>query len=309
MYTSPKELKEFVEGNPSLVTKKQSKRFPSLFVLKYALTVFYANQWHLNDLLLECRGLVVDADYNVIIKPFTKVFNYQENGASIPLDEVCTVARKINGFMACVTIDTSYTDDFIISTTGSLDSDFVDLARKHIEPLRSKLYEYVGDTKVSYLFEICDESDPHIIKEEYGAWLIGLNVYSHEKEIISSFSEYLLDNASNFIGCMRPETYEMKFSDVLEMNRKCEHEGFMVIGKDTTLKLKSQYYLLTKWLARIGPTKFNRMVRMGNKTHAYVEFDEEFYKIIDYVFSIAHEWLITSEKNRIAIIKEFLSRS
>ena len=307
MYINPNELKEFVEGNPKLVTRKQSKRFPSLYVLKYSKSVFWDNLWHLNYLLLECRGLVVDDNYNVVIKPFTKVFNYQEKDTTIPLDEYCSVVRKINGFMACVTINTSSTDDFIISTTGSLDSDFVDLARKHIEPLKDKLIEFVGDNKVSFLFEICDEADPHIIKEEYGAWLIGANVYGHDNEI-TSISEYLLTFASKFIGCKRPITYIMKFSDVLEMNRTCEHEGFMVIGKDTTLKLKSPYYLITKFLSRMNETKFNSMVSHGYKATVFQKFDEEFYQLLNYIFSIKEQWSITEEQDRIAIIKEFLSR-
>lgn len=314
MNISPEALRELVENNPKLVTRKQSTRYRNLYVIKYTRDVFYSALWSSNDLLIECRGLIVDADYNMVVKPFTKVFNYQENGTTMHPDQICTAVRKINGFMCAVTLDYDNSYDLIISTTGSLDSDFVDLAYKHIKPYEDVIREkfvlnLAKPEKVTLLFEICDESDPHIIKEEYGAWLIGANCYIHENEHAINVYESVLDRWAAEMGFKRPEAfYGLRFSDVLDMNRKCCHEGFMVIGGGVTLKLKSPYYLVTKFLARMTEKKFNTLVQNNNKAEAYRRFDEEYYDLIDYVFGNPFMWRMLSEQGKIECIREFLNR-
>ena len=67
-------LINFIEANPQLVQVRQSVRYPKLSVIKYKKRVFYDNLW--NDILEECRGLVVDADFNIVSRPFTKIYNY-----------------------------------------------------------------------------------------------------------------------------------------------------------------------------------------------------------------------------------------
>ena len=78
------ELRSYIESNPSLVKMRRSTRYPGLFVVKYTRKVFYDGLW--NDVLEECRGLVVDADYNPIVKPFTKIYNRFERGTNIHRD-------------------------------------------------------------------------------------------------------------------------------------------------------------------------------------------------------------------------------
>ncbi|WP_225388713.1 hypothetical protein, partial [Escherichia coli] len=69
--------------------------------------------WSIDSRLLECRGIVVDADDNVVIWPFTKIFNRFENGTDLPADELVDVVRKVNGFMASVGV---YKGQLIVST-------------------------------------------------------------------------------------------------------------------------------------------------------------------------------------------------
>lgn len=300
------ELKEFVENNPRLVNRRESKRHPGLFVLKYDRRVFYDNLWHLSPLLMECRGLVVDADYNVIIKPFTKVFNYQENGTTIDRDELCTIVRKVNGFMGVATYAPHISDKLIYSTTGSLDSDFVDLIAKHVDQYEERI-KNIGPG--SYIFEICDETDPHIIKEEEGAWLIGVSDMEYED---AAYREDWLKMAADCIGCKRPEhRIDVRFSDIVKMAQECQHEGYMVYGNvsGTALKIKSPYYLTTKFLARAGDKKLMEGIFSNNINVARQKFDEEFYPLIDYLRSHGDSFLVVGEQDRIGIIRAFLSRN
>jgi hypothetical protein len=305
MISAP-ELKKFVEENPKLVVRRQSKRYPGLFVLKYGREVFYKNLWHVNPLLLECRGLVVDVDYNVIVKPFTKVFNYGENGTTIDRDEKCEWVRKVNGFLGVVTYDSRIsTTDLIYSTTGSLDSDFVDLIAKHVEPLKGAILDnIVGSSglKTTLLFEICDPADPHIIMEEPGAWLIGADLYYGFK-----LREITIDIIATMIGAKRPEKGYGRFSEIVKMANECKHEGYMVYGmeSETALKIKSPYYLISKFLARAGDKKLMDTILSGDPS-ARSRIDEEFYPLIDHLATIAEEFKAMEEQQRIAYVQEYL---
>ena len=76
-------MKFHVEGlvEQGLVKKKTYKdgEFSGLSVLKYSRKVFYDNLWNKDKRLLDCRGMVVDSDDNIVVWPFTKVFNLYEN--------------------------------------------------------------------------------------------------------------------------------------------------------------------------------------------------------------------------------------
>jgi hypothetical protein len=298
-----KELKAFVENNPKLVVRKQSKRYPSLFVLKYTRKVFYDNLWSVNPLLLECRGLVVDENYNVVVKPFTKVFNHGENGTTFDPEAKCTVVRKVNGFMACATRDRRYSNNLIISTTGSLDSEHVDIAARHIP---AGWYDYFQEGE-TMIFEICDPDDPHIVHEHPGAYLIGggANIGSH----FIPWSESTLNYMADEFGMYRPECcHGMMFKDVVELAAKVDHEGYMVYSDGKGLKIKSPYYLTTKFLARMGDAKLANILHNGNIREAMRNFDEEFYPLIKHVKSLGTEFFGIGEQEKIKIIKGFLSR-
>lgn len=297
------ELKEFVETNQKLVTRKESKRYPGLFVLKYSKKVFFDNLWHLNPLLLECRGLVVDKHYNVIIKPFTKVFNHHENGTNIDRDEECTVVRKVNGFMGVATYAPHVTDSIIYSTTGSLDSDFVDLIAKHLKPFEHRFLECIP---TSHIFEICDESDPHIVYEEPGAYLIGA---SDLESSTASNREAALDYTANMWDMKRPESYyRVPFSQAVKMAKECKHEGFMVYGRKsgTALKIKSPHYLVTKFLARAGEAKITDLLVKNDRQAFRQRFDEEYYPLIDFLIENKEQFIHSDEQSRIGMIRKYL---
>lgn len=308
MEINKEELRKFVEENPKLVTRRQSKRHPNLYVLKYAKRVFYDNLWNQHPLLVECRGLIVDENYNVVVKPFTKIFNYQENGTTIDMDENCLVVRKVNGFMGVATWDPSISDKLIYSTTGSLDSDFVDLIAKHVDPFEEEIKRKCGKFKTTLIFEICDETDPHIIEEKLGAWLIGAFMYVDY--FPKAATEQMLDNMAKQIGCLRPEQFYAKFSDVIAMSKTCKHEGFMVYGQKsgTGLKLKSPYYLTTKFIARASETKLLNTIFSGERNRAREKVDEEFFPLIDYLLTI-DGFKEMEEQSRIAVIREFLDEN
>lgn len=295
------ELKKFVESNPRLVTRKSSKNYPGLYVLKYNNRVFYDALWGMNAFLMDCRGLVVDEDYNIIVKPFTKVFNYgiEKEAPVIDPDEACTVVRKVNGFMACLTKNTkACPDKLIISTTGSLDSDFADLAASHfkLDRMFNDMMEFE-----TLIFEICDQTDPHIIDEEFGPYLIGGN------HMGCAYDEQLLNVIAEGFKFKRPEVEEMLFKEAQEKVRKVKHEGFMVhTTKGDTVKLKSPYYLITKFLARMtNESRLGQILGSGDIREVMKNFDEEYYPLISHIRYKAEQFKQMDEHQRIAFIRNY----
>ena len=284
-----KELKEYIESNPSLVTRRESTNYPGLFVIKYTRRVFYDALW--NDVLEECRGLVVDKDWNVVIRPFKKIYNHTERGVTMkPYDKVIMV-EKVNGFMGALTFVNGQP---VISTTGSLDSPFVEMAKEMLMPF---LPTWPTIENVTYLFEIVHKDDPHIIKEDVGVYLIGIR---HIKTGYM-FSEEGLDNVAMSIELRRPKWVETEFWDAEQRAKLTKLEGYVVrsLEEDLTLKIKSPYYLTLKAAAR------KKDIMMLNK--AFV--DEEFYALIDNIKENEEMFNALDEQERLEYMKEFLSGS
>lgn len=283
-----------------LMTRKESKRWPGLFVKKYTRRVFFDNLWHSNSELMEARGHVETEDGRTVIRPFTKIFNRFENNTDIDRDELCVTVRKVNGFMAAATwVDEVC--DVVVSTTGSLDSDFVTLAEKYINDdvknyIKSMMYLERG----TYMFEICDPADPHIVPEQAGAYLIGFRPHNEEGPYFSTTQrESDLDKMAEGMGVMRPSWDYTRFSTVVQDAKDCDHEGFVVYGQTskTALKIKSPYYLTLKMAAR------RKDIQSLDKSR----IDEEFYPLVDQLTLMGESFTMMSEQERLEYMRKWLS--
>ena len=269
-------------------------KYAGLSVFKYSRKVFYDSLWELDSRLMEARGIVLDSDDNIIVWPFRKVFNYQENGTTIGEEQLCSVVRKVNGFLGCVTKTLNY--GTIYSTTGTLDSDFAKLVAKHVDDSKIEM----GYT---YLFEICDKSDPHIVHEEAGAYLIGVR----DLRTGVMIRESILDLIALDLGVRRPATFAMTFASVLKLSRTVQHEGFMVYSGKTALKIKSKHYLAKKFLMRMSDGKVDGMFTNPNIVKQTI--DEEFYDIVDYITThfMQEVWQEMSDQQRRQIIEGYFN--
>ena len=288
--------REWYESNKDVVQIKESTTYPGLFVLKYKKKVFYDNLW--TPELEQCRGLVVDRDFNVVVRPFDKIFNYGENGTTFDRDVPVVIARKVNGFLGCATNTQKY--GTIFSTTGSLDSDYVELVRKNLEGKVEDLSE-----GVTWCFEICDETDPHIIKEDFGAYLIGA-VSHHDGR---NFQEQFLDGIAQLYKFKRYESEScLRFSDAVKRVKTVQHEGFVVrleSDEQQILKIKSPYYLVTKFFARKSEGNLQHI--LDDPHQAKKTLDEEYYPLVDYLSEHNQEFVALDKQGRITFVREFLN--
>jgi hypothetical protein len=289
-----------LKNNPNIQVK-QSLRYPSLWIAKYSRKVFFDNLWDTSDELIEARGHVEDANGNTVIRPFTKIFNRFENKTDIDRDERVVAIRKVNGFMAAATFVPSV-GDVVVSTTGSLDSDFVGYAERYIndrvKSVIRGLYKASGKP-ITYMFEICHPDDPHIVTEEFGAYLIGARTVESEAAYFSTSGlEIMLDEVARQMGVSRPEWMVCRFADVVIDAEKCKHEGYVVYGQTsrTSLKIKSPYYLTLKACAR------KKDILSLDKTRV----DEEYYDLIAHLKELGNKFNEMSEQARLEYIVKYL---
>jgi len=153
---------------------------------------------------------------------------------------------------------------------------------------------------VTYLFEIVDPEDPHIIEEQVGAYLIGARAVCSK----ITLRECDLDEIAKGMGVMRPDWYQTNFGKIVEMTKRCQHEGFVVYNKSNghALKIKSPYYLTKKFFARVLAEKLTPEWLENNRGN----FDEEFYGLIDHIIEYRDEFTSHDQEGRKFFIEEYL---
>ena len=292
-------LKLFVEQNPKLVKMTESITHPGLFVLKYTRKVFYDSLW--NDYLEECRGTIVDADFNVVQRPFTKIYNYgvEDKSPVLSEDTIVECFRKVNGFMVAVTW---YNGKLLVSTTGSTANDYVDMANSFIDRRRETFERYVSNfPTLTFMFECVHENDPHIIVEKPGLYLLGYREKTWESRSqndgLSLYHQYALSDH-------QVEWKRCTLGEVLKEVKTVKHEGFVFYTEDfkVSAKIKSPYYLTSKWVARNPRT--DKLVNM--QADIKQQLDEEYYPLVDAIRANIVEYTEMDEQARLSWVRHYL---
>lgn len=283
-----------------LVKKKECPG--GLAVYKYARKVFYDNLWNTDKRLLDARGMVLNSCGDTVIHPFTKVFNYGENGTTLDGDTKVQWVDKINGFLAAARW---YRGKVIVSTTGSLSGEHVDLAKRVIQKHCSFESDFwIDHHTYTLLFEICDPSDPHIVDEAPGAWLIGARCMLSGRMA----SEDVLDFMARIGSFRRPGHGMCKFKDAVACAQRNEHEGFIIrdyVSGKYLMKIKTPHYLGKKWIMRMSEKKVDWMY--DDPKAAKETLAEEFYGLVDYITSTVPRdtWVGMVEADRRAFIERY----
>lgn len=283
-------------------------------IFKYSPSVHYKKLWKTNPLLEKTRGLAFDKEGNIIVHPFNKVYNYGEydTGSQIPLDTPVTRIEKMNGYLACISKH-PYKNELLVSTTGSItdSSDFVILTKQLISSeFNQSLLKFFEKNSMTLMFESIHPDDPHIINyhpEHYGLWLIGARGLQHDSKILS---ETALDNIAEELSCHRAKWTTTTLGQVLEDVKKDKIEGYMVRLEDgeTAFKIKTNYYLITKFLSRMN--KKNITYMYNHPEDFKTKIDEEFYSIVDSITSqIPFENFISnSDLNKVDIVRDLVDK-
>lgn len=295
-------LKNYVLDNEKLVSMKPTGN--DTFVLKYRKIVFFKNLW--NEYLEHCRGTIVDKDFNLISYPFKKIYNYgiEKNAPVLKDKDVVTAFRKINGFMVTLTW---WNNDILISTTGSINSDFVNYARE-LMLIHASLDEWKAllssdELKnMSFIFECCHRNDPHIIQEVEGLYLLGYREKIWCSEVGHDLNE--LNRLSKLFNCYKAEGFETTVDELIKAAKVCKHEGYVAYKDNISFKIKSPYYLTLKWVARNPRT--DKLVDLNHDIKKSI--DEEYHNLIDAIRLNIVEYTAMNEQERLAWVRNYFEK-
>jgi len=294
------ELKQYV-ATSGLVNMKECGN--NMFVLKYKKKVFYNNLW--NKFLEECRGTIVDADFNLVSYPFRKIYNYGvEADAPVLADNTqITAHRKVNGFMAAVTV---HNGELLVSTTGSTNSEFVDYAKEMMithAPLADWL-KILGTNfcrDLTAMFECVHPSDPHIVPEQSGMYLLGYREKVWGSQV--GHNPVVLQDLAKRLNCYVPDCCTVTVAQLKQMVKDCRYEGYVAYTVDgAAFKIKSPYYLTSKWVARNPKT--DKLVDLKNDIKHHI--DEEYYRLIDKIRENIVQYTEMDEQTRLAWVRKQL---
>lgn len=293
------DLKKYV-AESGLVNMKPAG--DGIYVLKYKKKVFYNNLW--DEYIEHCRGTIVDKDFNLVSYPFQKIYNYgiEKEAPVLASDTPVTAFRKVNGFMVSATW---HNGDVLVSTTGSTDSDYVDMAKEMMLTHMSWEDWQLGFTKsdmdgMTVMFEACHPNDPHIIPEKPGMYVLGYRENVWGSRVGHNVS--VLHDLRDMFNCYMPEYHKVTMAELKVMTKECRHEGYVAYTQDgVSFKIKSPFYLTNKWVARNPRT--DKLMREDFKK----QIDEEYYPLLSAIQADIEAYTAMDEQSRLAWVREQLT--
>lgn len=220
-------LNHYIEKG--LVVKQDHPTLP-LSIYNYSRTCQYERLW--DDVTMDCRGLVLDSEGNVIAKPFRKFFNMEEHKLEEIPNEPFEVFEKMDGSLGILF---NYKGEWILSTKGSFTSD---QAIKGMEIAKRYNYDKICVPGFVYLFEIIYPENRIVVNYGTDERLVLLSIINPEgKEL--DYDEIEMD------GWDIVNRYD-GIRDYSELKSKIpqDNEGFVVKFRNGfRMKIKGDEYV------------------------------------------------------------------
>jgi len=254
--------------NEGYISRQKHPRL-ELFIYNYTAAAQYQRVW--NDWTLACRGLIMDAEYNVIARPFGKFFNLEEcesAGIKIPQEDF-QVYEKLDGSLGILYWEN---DQPAIATRGSFASDQALFATNNLLP---KYNQHISelDKNFTYLFEIIYPENRIVL--DYG---------DTEKLVLLAVIETKTGDEKNIENANWSDKAKI-YDGITDLNtiskmEKNNEEGF-VIRFESGLRVKykfSEYKRLHRILTGISKRNIWEMLKNGENFDVLLEnVPDEFY--------------------------------
>ncbi|MCL2086678.1 MAG: hypothetical protein FWH05_03690 [Oscillospiraceae bacterium] len=269
--------RDILSTDPYNIKIKEEHGF---ILLKYSQIDSDFNQ----EIVRECRGLILDSDFNPVCIPFYKFGNYGESYADKIDWNTAVVEEKLDGSLIKLW---HYDNEWRVSTNGTIDArdaelralvtinaDYpnfrvlFDIAATNVNLDTSRL-----NPQYIYMFELVSPYNRIVTPYgETGLYHIGTRDISNSQELEAD------------IGIPKPKTYSCSsLDDLIEMAKKLKYseEGYVV--KDAQyrrIKVKSPAYVAaSRLISGINETRVVELV-MSNETAEFLTYFPEYSEII-----------------------------
>ena len=274
-----------------------ARRHPSLpyTIYNYSADVQWTNTW--NDVTLNCRGLILDDNHNVIARPWKKFFNLGQVDLPIQFDTPVEVMDKADGSLGILY---PAGDGYAIATRGSFISDQAVHATKVWNERYSHLAPIDGYT---LLFEIVYPENRIVLNYDGMDDLILLG----SVENATGFYHGPKTARYHFLQSMPfgwdygvwsgpvVEVFDYKnISEALGHMDRPNAEGYVIRSHNFMVKVKQPDYLeLHKLVTNASPKTVWEQLKAGkSKDEIVANFPDEFH---DYISSMIDPLIETFE--------------
>jgi hypothetical protein len=104
-------------------------------------------------------------------------------------------------------------------------------------------------------------------------------------------------------NCHVPEAVETTVGDLVQATKNVKHEGYVFYTADgVSAKIKSPYYLTSKWVARNPRT--DKLVDMNRDIKQ--NLDEEYYPLVDAIRANIAEYTALDEQARLEWVRNYM---
>lgn len=299
-----KKLDSYVDAG--LLTKQKHPE-AELFIWNYTPECQFKRAW--DKYTMMCRGLITDAQGNIVARPFKKFFNWDEPDAKYPKkSKQVDVYEKMDGSLGILYWigDTPW-----IATRGSFTSEQAVVAtqmfRHHLKWVERSGKEWPLHNEITLLFEIIYPENRIVVDygRRKGLTLLAAvspidgEIYNPE-EAISIFP--LIDiPGSDVIDIVMRHPYK-SLEDVLAVKPSKNREGFVIkFANGTRIKFKfEEYKRLHKLITGLSVKAIWEMLRDGKPLEEIlVAVPDEFYRWVEKVANelIEAERIIREDSN------------
>lgn len=264
------QLTYYLENKDKFIVKKHSEK--DLYLIKYMhLGVDWDNKW-----TREARAIVLDANSNVIARPYEKFFNYKElenrdnlSKETIQLsewpDEDYLVTEKLDGSLAVVF---QYDNELMYASSGNLEGKYPRVFKKWIEanltPLSMKALKEITK-EYTLMFEYLSPDNQIVV--EYPEEKMVLHGIIHTKSGKEVYEYDKIRSVAEALGVEVVKRYMITLEEMLDFqasnsttrnSRTVETEGFVILFENgQRLKIKTQEYMDLHFVATIFMDNIN----------------------------------------------------
>lgn len=154
---------------------------------------------------------------------------------------------------------------------------------------------------MTFMFECVHPNDPHIIVEEPGMYILGYREKTWKSEV--GHHPAVLEQLGEMFNCRVPEYQHLTVAALKNLVKRVHHEGFVFYDENGVgAKIKSPYYLTSKWVARNPRT--DKLVDMNKDIKHNI--DEEYYGLIDAIRLNIEAYTAMNEQERLEWVRKYL---
>ena len=290
-------LNTYIE-NKKIIANKHPEY--DIWILNYSKETAFERAWDIYT--LSCRGLVVDAEGNVLARPYMKFFNYEEVVETVNINRPFEAYEKMDGSLI-ILFYYAKTQEWLVASRGSFISDQAVMARKIVE---DKIDTILLSSAHTYIFELIAPTNRIVVNYGDVEDLVLLGMIERDGGNEVSYDEMVYEHSNHLNIVKRYYTYDDIFSvEDIRNFQEDNREGFVIRFEDgNRIKVKfDEYCRLHRIVTNVSNKSVWEHLMMGNSFEELLDrVPDEFYVNLQTVIS---DFNIKYKELELDILKEF----